>query len=169
MNNNEKNIENLKNQKKNKAGIIEDMLSFIKYTPNRESDILAFIEQYQKAECEYRPKILENLRACIDGLDYPNPYANSYKYAKEDVSVMGKILDEYIDDLVQAEGDTAAIVECVKDAVLKINALNEECEKSLIDTWRRERLCSFINSSAELAGVTGITKEKDLTIEHRMW
>ncbi len=40
---------------------------------------------------------------------------------------MGKILDEYIDDLILAEDDPAAISECVRDTVLKINALNEEC------------------------------------------
>jgi hypothetical protein len=79
---------------------------------------------------------------------------------------MGKILDEYIDDLISAEGDPAAISECVRDTVLKINALNEECDQYLIDTWRRERLCSFINSAAEMAG---LVHEKDHTLQHRMW
>ncbi|WP_326522343.1 hypothetical protein [Faecalispora sporosphaeroides] len=49
---------------------------------------------------------------------------------------------------------------------MKINALNEECGRYLIDTWRRERLCSFINSAAETAG---LAQEKDLTLQHRMW
>ena len=54
----------------------------------------------------------------------------------------------------------------MKDTVLKINALNEECGRHLIDTWRRERLCGFINSAAETAG---LSQEKDLTLQHRMW
>jgi len=162
----EKTMEKLQNQKENKAGILEDMLSFIRYTPNREADILAFMEKYQKAENEERPSILEHLRYCMDGKEYPNPYAGSYHYTPEDVSLMGNILDEYIDDLVSAEGDPAAISECLRDTVLKINALNEECGRCLIDTWRRERLCSFINSAAETAG---LMQEEDLTLQHRMW
>ena len=156
----------LQNQKENKTGLIEDMLSFIRYTPNREQDILAFMERYQKADCEGRPAILENLRHCMDGKEYPNPYADGYHYTTEDVSLMGRILDEYIDDLMLAEGDPASISECVRDTVLKINALNEECEQYLIDTWRRERLCSFINSAAQIAG---LSQEKDITLQHRMW
>lgn len=162
----EKNMEKLQNQRENKTGLLEDMLSFIRYTPNREADILAFMEKYQKAEHEERPSILENLRYCMDGKEYPNPYAGSYHYTPEDVSLMGNILDEYIDDLISAEGDPAAVSECVRDTVLKINALNEECGRHLIDTWRRERLCSFINSAAETAG---LMQEEDLTLQHRMW
>lgn len=30
----------------------------------------------------------------------------------------------------------------------------------------RERLCGFINSAAETAG---LSQEKDLTLQHRMW
>ena len=60
-------------QQEIKANLLEDMLSFITYTPNRESDILAFMGQYQKAERECRPSILEQLRACMDDGEYPNP------------------------------------------------------------------------------------------------
>lgn len=162
----EKTMEILQQQKENKTGILDDMLSFIRYTPNRETDILAFMEKYQKAEHEQRPAILEDLRSCMDGKEYPNPYAGSYHYTPEDVSLMGAILDEYINDLIAAEGDPSAISECVRDAVLKINALNEECGQHLIDTWRRERLCGFINTAAEKAG---LSQDKDHTQQHRMW
>ena len=40
----------LQQQKENKSGLLEDMLSFIRYTPNREADLLAFMEKYQKAD-----------------------------------------------------------------------------------------------------------------------
>lgn len=153
-------------QKENKADILEDMLSCITYTPNRESDILAFMEQYQKAERERRPSILKHLRSCMDSCNYPNPYAGSYHYTAEDVSACEKILDDYIKNLAGADGDPAAVSECVRDAVSQINDLNEKCDGCLIDTWRRERLCGFINSAAESAG---LVQKSDLTLQHRMW
>lgn len=159
-------MDRLENQKEEKKGILEDMLSFIRYTPNREADILAFMEKYQKSDNEERPTILEHLRCCMDGKQYPNPYAYSYHYTQEDVSAIGEILDEYIDCLISAEGNPDFISKCVRDAVLKINELNESCEGYLVDTWRRERLCAFINSAASTAG---LSQEKDVTLEHRMW
>lgn len=76
-------IDRLQKQKENKAGILEDMLSFIRYTPNREADILAFMEKYQKADNQERPSILKHLRSCMDGKGYPNPYAEGYHYTQE--------------------------------------------------------------------------------------
>lgn len=149
-----------------KASLLEDMLSFITYTPNRESDILGFMGLYQKAEPECRPDILENLRSCMDGKEYPNPYAGSYHYTPSDVSVCSDILEEYLKSLAAAEGDTNAIINCVRQTVGRLNALNEKCELYLIDTWRRERLCSFINTAAELAG---LAPGKDYTLPCRMW
>lgn len=111
--------------------MLEDMLSFITYTPNQESDILAFMGQYQKAEREYRPPILEHLRTCMDGGVYPNPYAGCYHYTPEDVSACGNILDQYLQSLVATEGDTAAIFECVRKTVCQINVLNEKSSISI--------------------------------------
>lgn len=162
----EKVMDKLENQKEEKNSILEDMLSFIRYTPNREADILAFMEKYQKADQEERPIILEHLRCCMDGKEYPNPYAYTYHYTQEDVHLMGQILDEYIENLISAEGNPDCISKCVRDAVLRINELNDKCEGYLIDTWRRERLCTFINSAAKTAG---LSQEKDHTLQHRMW
>ena len=149
-----------------KASLLEDMLSFITYTADRDSDILAFMELYQKAEPECRPDILEHLRACMDGKNYPNPYAGSYHYTAEDVSACGDILDEYLKSLADAQGNPDAISECVRKTVCQINVLNEKCGQYLIDTWRRERLCSFINTAAEQAG---LLQQDDHTLRHRMW
>lgn len=159
-------MKKLEKQKENKAVILEDMLSFIMYTPNRESDILAFMERYQKAEPECRPDILAHLRTCMDGGEYPNPYAGSYRYTPEDVSACGKILDDYIECLAGAAGDHAAVSECIQNAVSQLNALNEKCGGCLIDTWRRDRLCDYINSAIESVG---LVQEADLTLQHRMW
>lgn len=159
-------MKKIERQQETKASLLEDMLSFITYTANRDSDILAFMGQYQKAEPECRSAILEHLRACMDGKEYPNPYAGSYHYTASDVSACGDILDDYLKNLAAAKGDPATVSECVGKTVCRINALNEKCDQNLIDTWRRERLCSFINAAAEQAGLTPKT---DHTLQHRMW
>lgn len=162
----QKNMKQLQKQKENKAAIIEDMLSCITYIPNREMDILAFMEQYQKSDSEHRPAVLECLRDCMDGRKYPNPYESVYRYTAEDVADFEKILDEYTENLSAAQGVQAAIESCVQEAVCKINSLNEQCCQMLMDTWRRERVCGFINSAAEKAG---LVPETDHTLQHRMW
>ncbi|KAF5046713.1 hypothetical protein DSECCO2_467900 [anaerobic digester metagenome] len=159
-------MDRLESQKEEKSVILEDMLSFIRYTPNREADILAFMEKYQKSDNEERPTILEHLRCCMDGKEYPNPYAYRYYYTQKDVSKVGEILDEYIDCLLSAEGNPDSISKCVRDTVLKINELNDICKGYLVDTWRRERLCTFINSAVLNAG---LSQDRDFTLEYRMW
>ena len=76
----EKIMNRLQQQKENKSGLLEDMLSFIRYTPNREADLLAFMEKYQKADCEERPAVLEQLRSCMDGKEYP---ASEFAYVPD--------------------------------------------------------------------------------------
>lgn len=155
----------LQKQKENKSGILEDMLSFITYIPNRELDILAFMEQYQKADPECRPLILEHLRSCMDGTEYPNPYLERQHYTQDEVKRCGEILDEFIDSLIAVQGDAGAAALCVEEVVGKLNNLNEECNHSLIDKWRRERLCNFINVAAEMAG---LMQESAPAFTHRM-
>lgn len=152
--------------RKEKDALLEDMLASITYTPNREQDILAFMEQYLKADTELRPSILECLHSCMNGKQYPDPYAGSYHYTAEDVSAVGEILDGYAERIASAEGDPDAVSECAREAVCQLNELNDQCGGCLIDTWRRERLCGFINTAAEAAG---FVREADLTFAHRMW
>lgn len=159
-------MKQLQKQKENKAAIIEDMLSCITYTPNRELDILAFMEQYQKSDSEHRPAVLECLRDCMDGRKYPNPYAGVYRYTAEDVADFEKILDAYTENLSAAQGEQTTIESCVREAVCKINNLNDQCGQMLMDSWRRERVCGFINTAAEQAG---LVLEIDHTLQHRMW
>lgn len=102
-------MQRLEKQKEKMAGILDDMLSFITYTPNRGSDILAFMEQYQKSEPESRPQILDHLRACMDGKKYPNPYMLRYHYTKEDITKCENILEEYMGRLLLADGEPATI------------------------------------------------------------
>lgn len=159
-------MKQLQKQKENKAAIIEDMLSCITYIPNRELDILAFMEQYQKSDSEHRPAVLDHLRDCMDGRKYPNPYESVYRYTAGDVDDFAKILDAYTENLSAVQGEQIAIADCVQEAVCKINDLNEKCGQMLIDTWRRERVCGYINTAAEQAG---LVPEIDHTLQHRMW
>ncbi len=38
-------MEKLIDHKESKSGLLDDMVSFIRYTPDREADILAFMEK----------------------------------------------------------------------------------------------------------------------------
>ena len=66
-------MKKIEKQQEIKASLLEDMLSFITYTANRESDILAFMGLYQKAEPECRFDILSHLRACMDSFYVVSP------------------------------------------------------------------------------------------------
>jgi hypothetical protein len=54
----------------------------------------------------------------------------------------------------------------VKDLVLKLNALNDRCQGSLIETDQREDICELIESSLTQAS---IPFEGDVTEEWREW
>ena len=60
--------------------------------------------------------------------EYPNPMP-AYHYTPEDVSLMGKILDEYIDDLIAAE-EILPLFPNVWETVLKINTPMRNAEVS---------------------------------------
>lgn len=47
-------IESFRNQKQ---GIIDDLIVCISYTPNRDNDLLCFMEQYLKADPKNRPRL----------------------------------------------------------------------------------------------------------------
>lgn len=157
---------NLQKHREKKNGILDDMRLCISYQPNRDNDLLAWMEQYLKADNESRPHILELLQCCIDGKPYPNPYQPSYSYTTSHVELCSKILDRYIDRLANYNGDETEIAAAIKQSVSELNILNEQCHGGLIDTWRRERLCSFLNEGAALAGAA---VKDDMTLQHRMW
>lgn len=131
--------------------ILNDMLSSITYTSNREADILAYMECYQKADTEHRPQLLKHLRACMDGNEYPNPYANIYGYTQDDVAQCSEILDDFLSALEAAAGNSKALDACIQTAVARINNLDEACDGALLDTWRRERLRAFLDTAMEQA------------------
>lgn len=159
-------MKELQKFREKKMSVLEDMRSCITYVPNREQDILAFMERYLKSDLEERPAILESLRRCMDGQTYPNPYAGSRRYTLEDVSLCEQALDHFIDGLIAADGDKDAIAVRVQEVTGSLNGLNDQRGGALIDAWRGERLREFIGGGAELAG---LYLENAPVFEQKMW
>ena len=63
----------------------DDWENPISYTPNRDNDLLCFIEQYLKADTKDRQRLLEEIKKCIDEERYENPFLNYYYYDMEDI------------------------------------------------------------------------------------
>jgi len=89
-------------------------------------------------------------------------------YTEADIKKCDKILLAFTDSL-QKLGSAAAgpvILECVKRAVLELNALNDSVGGGLIETDQREDLCEYILFAAKHAG---LEKDGDVTEEWREW
>nr|WP_315495288.1 hypothetical protein [uncultured Rhodoferax sp.] len=89
-------------------------------------------------------------------------------YSKEDIERCASVLDRYLSSVLDPSmhGVGEGIMEAVKTAVLELNALNEQCGHSLIETDQREDICELIIKAASLAGLNG---DDDLTEEWREW
>ena len=78
----------IESYRERKQDIIEDLKLCISYTPNRENDLLAIMEQYIKAEVVERNKILGQLKCCINDEEYENPYALYYSVGRQIIAFM---------------------------------------------------------------------------------
>ena len=89
-------------------------------------------------------------------------------YSKEDIERCASVLDRYLSSVLDPSmhGVGEGIMEAVKTAVLELNALNEQCGHSLIETDQREDICELIVKAASLAGLKG---NDDITEEWREW
>lgn len=88
-------------------------------------------------------------------------------YTQKEIDQCAEILDTYIDQLETCKNDEKTIMQCVKNVILQLNALNEACDYSLIETDQREYLCSFIEEAAIEAGLP--QPNDDITEEWREW
>ena len=149
-----------------KKELLADLRKFITYVPNREQDLVTMMRQYLNAEPGGREPLLQNLLRCANGEPYPDPRAGSYHYTESDVQAVGAVIDRYLEQLPACEGDSGKIQTCVDGAVREINALNQQSELHLIDTFRREELCAIMGGAAELAGASA---QEDMTYGQRMW
>lgn len=162
-------MEQLEPYREKKRPILDDMRRFITFEKNYELDIMSMMDHYLKAESQARPRILENLLRCVRGEDYPDPRLGSYFYTEADVAECGRILDGYIDRLIVCRQNSGEISRCLEQAAKEINALNERTGQHLIDTWRREELCAFIEGAAKAAGLESLEQQGDMTFQWRTW
>lgn len=88
-------------------------------------------------------------------------------YSDADIAKCESILDDFLAAVRSAAtADSALVLAVVKDAVLSLNALNESCDHSLIETDQREQLCELIIQGAVAAGVGS---GEDITEQWREW
>lgn len=125
--------------------ILEDLRVCLQYTPNRENDILCFMEQYIKASKELRPAILQNLRACIDGKAYPNPYTMYQHYGEQEINLLEQLLRAYLQD-IQSRTDKELVL---TNLIAAINDLQDKCCGQLIDNWRKDHLTQLLILAAK--------------------
>ncbi|MCI2255549.1 hypothetical protein L2D08_14335 [Domibacillus sp. PGB-M46] len=88
-------------------------------------------------------------------------------FTDENINVTNEVLDSYISSLKEL-GDTPteeAILECVKEVVIRLNELNDKYDY-FIETMEREELAEFIEEGAKIAG---LKSEEDITEEWREW
>jgi len=149
-----------------KTRLLGDLRAAVRYTPDQQADLVAFMQQYIKEEPEQRPEILKHIRSCMDGEPYPDPYAGQFPYTEADDDRCERILDDYTAAMEVCDGSPHEIEQLVDAVTAEINQLNEACNCGLIDTWRREQLCNFINGTAEMAGAK---PGQDMTFGQRMW
>ena len=142
----------IESYREQKQGIIDDLRVCINYTPNRDNDLLCFMEQYLKAEIRDRLRLLEQIKHCINGEEYENPFLAYNHYDKRHIEELDIILIEYIDKLKLSNGDDNKISIITESTILKINELHNICHGQLIDAWRNERLTEYIITVSQFAG-----------------
>lgn len=156
----------LEEHRKKKEEIIEDMKACITYTPDLENDLLCLMEQYIKTEKERRPRLLHQIKLCMDGKDYENPFAVYYCYFQDDIARLDQILNKFINQIKIYWKNTSEVRLTLQITVIELNNLNSSCREQLIDTYRREKLISFLEEAASLAKCDGV---KSIINEYRTW
>lgn len=158
--------EKIKSYREQKQGIIDDLGVCIRYTPNRDNDLLCFMEQYLKAETKNRPRILEQIKYCINGEEYENPFLAYNHYDEGHIEEFDHILNEYIDKLKLSGGESTQASRIIEITILKINELHDICHGQLIDSWRNERLTEYIVTASRYAG---FKKAEDIIEAKKQW
>lgn len=157
---------NLAELKKKKDEIIADMKACITYAPDQVNDLLCLMERYIKAETEERQRLIGQIRRCMDGEIYDNPFEAYYCYSIDDIERFDQILSSFIN---QSKGLGYRQLELeteVQQVVNQLNHLNASCRDELIDSYRREKLISLFEDVGKLLKIEGI---KGTINDHRTW
>jgi len=158
--------EKIESYREQKQGIIDDLRVCISYTPNRGNDLLCFMEQYLKAEKKNQPRLLKQIKYCINGEEYENPFLAYNHYDERHIEEFDCILNEYIDWLKLSDGDSTKIYRIIESTILKIDELHDICHGQLIDAWRNERLTEYIITVSQYAG---FQNAKDIIETKKQW
>ena len=156
----------IESYREQKQGIIDDLRVCIRYTPNRNNDLLCFMEQYLKAEIKNRPRLLEQIKNCINDEEYENPFLAYNHYDEKHIEEFDHILNEYIDQLKISSGESTQVSRVIESTILKINKLHNICRGQLIDSWRNERLTEYIVTVSQYAG---FQNAKDISEAKKLW
>jgi len=109
------------------------------------------------------------LRSMIEYMNLENDDEVDFDcgYTQHEIDDCGEILDDYINSLIELNGNIGKIMDCVKKVVQDLNELNKKASYSLIETDQREALVAFIH---DVAIVTGLPEQSDdITYEWREW
>ncbi|HZJ99536.1 MAG TPA: hypothetical protein VFC79_06000 [Tissierellaceae bacterium] len=156
----------IESYREQKQGIMDDLRVCISYTPNRDNDLLCFMEQYLKAEIKNQPRLLDQIKHCINDEEYENPFLAYNRYDERHIEKFDHILNEYIDQLKLSDGDSTQVSRSIESTILKINELNDLCSGQLIDSWRNERLSEYIITASQFAG---FQNAKDIIEAKKQW
>lgn len=149
-------IERIEYLRSQKQGIIDDLRVCISYTPNKDNDLLCFMEQYLKADIKKRPSLLKEIKKCVNGEEYENPFLNYYYYNEKEIEELDFILDNFIDNIKDLNNGNNSLDKEIKviiiETIYKINELHDKCLGELIDSWRNERLENLIDIACKYRG-----------------
>ncbi|UXI69784.1 hypothetical protein [Tahibacter amnicola] len=110
---------------------------------------------------ELKQSAIERMRNYQESVNGPSSSMVRY-VGKCDV-----LLETFLQRLVEAKGDTPAIMAAAETAVLAINALNDRADGGLIETGEREDLCELIDQACAWAGLD--IGEGDVAGNWREW
>lgn len=151
---------------KKKDDIISDMKACITYIQDQESDLLCLMERYLKAEKEERTRLLDQIRKCMNGESYNNPFEAYYCYSVDDIERIDQILSSFLNQSKGLCYKPLNLELTVQKVVKQINHLNSSCRDELIDAYRREKLMSLFEEAGKFLNFVGI---KGTVNEHRTW
>ncbi len=105
----------------------------------------------------------------VDPDDYDEDEDDDYSadmYSERDIKACATLLERFVDELEDNEGDEEAIKKAVKTLSLKLNKLNDRTEHTLIDSDQSDGICEFVLDAVNAAG---LDIDEDLTEQWRSW
>ena len=133
--------------------LVEDLYCCLEYEPNKENDILCFMERYIKVLPSERPHIMSELLHCINNEPYENPFKAYQFYDKNDIKMFENYIFSYLDNISETT---------LRELIGKINRLNDKCRGQIIDCWRRERLVKLLELTSPNIDVYSIVSEESM-------